>query len=218
MHRRRTSWASALDSPSGCSSSSSERSTHACTSTSRCRSWAANRSAARANPSASWLDAASTASVIARRSPAGEEVADRRMWWRLPGRFRLILGPIAGPSISHMLGDSDSDNGSRTHWEAWHADYADPTSALSIRLVAVRSEIRAALDRWRAAGHTELLTVLSACAGDGRDILGVLAEPAYRWPATVSLLETDPRNLARAERSCREAGLTGVRLLDRDAG
>jgi hypothetical protein len=32
------------------------------------------------------------------------------------------------------------------------------------------------------------------------------------------LLETDPRNLDRAERFCREAGLTGVRLLDRDAG
>ena len=64
--------------------------------------------------------------------------------------------------------------------------------------------------------------MLSACAGDGRDILGVLAEPAYRpgprSEVAVSLLETDARNLARAERFCRDAGLAGVRLLDRDAG
>ncbi|MBV9823815.1 MAG: SAM-dependent methyltransferase [Actinobacteria bacterium] len=105
-----------------------------------------------------------------------------------------------------------------TDWSAWHDDYADPASPVSIRLGVVRAGIRAALDRWRAAGRTGPLTVLSACAGDGRDILGVLAEPDYRLPAEVSLLETDPRNLARAERACREAGLAGVRLLDRDAG
>jgi hypothetical protein len=105
-----------------------------------------------------------------------------------------------------------------TDWDAWHADYADPTSALSARLAVVRSEIRAALDRREGAGWAEPLTVLSACAGDGRDILGVLAERAGQRPVAVSLLETDPRNLARAERYCREAGLAGVRLLARDAG
>jgi hypothetical protein len=110
-----------------------------------------------------------------------------------------------------------------TDWDAWHADYADPDSALSARLAVVRSEIRAALDRRAATGWTEPLTVLSACAGDGRDILGVLAEPEYRrpgapGPVTVSLLEIDRRNLARAERFCQQAGLSGVRLLARDAG
>jgi hypothetical protein len=107
-----------------------------------------------------------------------------------------------------------------TDWEAWHDDYADPSSALSARLVVVRSEIRTALDRWAAAGRSEPLTVLSACAGDGRDILGVLAERAGRSPGrvAVTLLETDRRNLARAERFCRRTGLAGVRLLDRDAG
>lgn len=103
-----------------------------------------------------------------------------------------------------------------TDWDAWQADYADPASALSARLAVVRSEIRAALDRQGAGA----LTVLSACAGDGRDILGVLAERHGRLPGVVevALLETDPRNLARAERFCRQAGLVGVRLLDRDAG
>lgn len=110
-----------------------------------------------------------------------------------------------------------------TDWEAWHDDYADPTSALSARLAVVRSEIRAAFGRWQAAGRVEPLTVLSACAGDGRDILGVLAERTDRQHdrlklVAVSLLETDRRNLDRAERFCAEAGLTGVRLLERDAG
>jgi len=107
-----------------------------------------------------------------------------------------------------------------TDWEAWHDDYADPASALSARLVVVRSEIRAAFDRRAAAGRPGPLSVLSACSGDGRDILGVLAERDGRLPGPVevTLLDTDRRNLARAERFCREAGLTGVRLLDRDAG
>jgi hypothetical protein len=110
--------------------------------------------------------------------------------------------------------------GGSTDWEAWHDDYADPTSALSARLAVVRFEIRAALARRAAADPAKPLTVLSACAGDGRDILGVLAERGARppGPVDVTLLETDPRNLARAEGFCRQAGLTGVRLLDRDAG
>lgn len=109
--------------------------------------------------------------------------------------------------------------GPGTDWSAWHDDYSDPESALSIRLAVVRSEIRRALAD-HAARQAEPLTVLSACAGDGRDILGVLAEQdeRLRGRTEVSLLETDRRNLDRAERFCRDTGLTGVRLLDRDAG
>ncbi|HST49004.1 SAM-dependent methyltransferase [Jatrophihabitans sp.] len=123
---------------------------------------------------------------------------------------------MTGPDAAYSGGPGSTD------WDAWHADYADPASALSARLEVVQSEIRADLDRRAATGRPGPLTVLSACAGDGRDILGVLAEPAYRPgarnPVAVSLLETDRRNLDRAERFCREAGLSGVRLLDRDAG
>jgi hypothetical protein len=110
--------------------------------------------------------------------------------------------------------------GGRTDWNAWHDDYADPDSALSTRLAIVRSEIRSALAASAASAASRPVTVLSACAGDGRDILGVLAERDERLPGLVeaTLLETDPRNLERAERFCRAAGLTGVRLLDRDAG
>jgi hypothetical protein len=120
------------------------------------------------------------------------------------------------PNDSGTAGGGTPGSGG-TDWNAWHDDYADPGSALSIRLVAVRSEIRAALDR---RADVEPVTVLSACAGDGRDILGVLAEQdeRLRRRVEVTLLETDRRNLDRAERFCRDAGLSAVRLLDRDAG
>lgn len=118
-----------------------------------------------------------------------------------------------------MPSENPTDGPGRTDWSAWHDDYADPASALSARLAVVQSEIRAAFDRRAAAGWRQPLTVLSACAGDGRDILGVLAERNGPLdPVTVTLLETDRRNLDRAERFCAAAGLTGVRLLERDAG
>jgi hypothetical protein len=112
----------------------------------------------------------------------------------------------------------DSGTNARTDWNAWHDDYSDPGSALSVRLAAVRSEIRRALAD--SAPGREPITVLSACAGDGRDILGVLAEQdeQLRRRVEVTLLETDRRNLDRAERFCQDAGLSGVRMLDRDAG
>ena len=110
------------------------------------------------------------------------------------------------------------DAAGHTDWNAWHDDYADPHSALSARLAIVRSEIRAALAR--RTGTAEPLTVLSACAGDGRDILGVLAEQdePLRGRVEGTLLETDRRNLERAERFCRDTGLSRVRLRDSDAG
>jgi hypothetical protein len=116
-----------------------------------------------------------------------------------------------------MPNDSGTGRDGRTDWNAWHDDYADPDSALSARLAIVRNEIRSAL-AGRAATQSGPLRVLSACAGDGRDILGVLAEAGSWGPVEVALLETDRRNLDRAERFCRDTGLSQVRLLDRDAG
>jgi len=109
---------------------------------------------------------------------------------------------------------SAAETNPRTDWDAWHSDYADAGSALSARLAIVQQQIRTAL-----ATVPGRCSVLSACAGDGRDILGVLAElgnDASR--IQVTLLETDPRNLERAARFCQQAGLSGVRLRDHDAG
>ena len=56
-------------------------------------------------------------------------------------------------------------------WAAWHGRYDDPALSLSRRLGAVQARIRDALDQ---AGPGRIRLV-SLCAGDGRDVLGVLA-------------------------------------------
>ena len=56
-------------------------------------------------------------------------------------------------------------------YEDWHRAYDDPNSDLSWRLLRVQEYIRQALD-----DHRGSVQALSACSGDGRDILGVLSE------------------------------------------
>jgi len=53
----------------------------------------------------------------------------------------------------------------------WHDAYDDPNSDLSWRLRQAQTYIRQALDHLPGP-----VTVLSRCAGDGRDVLQVLAD------------------------------------------
>jgi hypothetical protein len=61
------------------------------------------------------------------------------------------------------------------------------------------------------------LRVLSLCAGQGRDLLEVLADHPRRDDVRARLVELDPRNAAVAEAASRTAGLTGVEVLTADA-
>jgi SAM-dependent methyltransferase len=99
-----------------------------------------------------------------------------------------------------------------THWEAWHGAYADPTSSLSRRLRVVQDHIRRFLDET----VPRPVRVLSLCAGDGRDLLEVLAErdDAHRVAAT--LVELDPGLADRARESAR--AFAGVDVRTADAG
>jgi hypothetical protein len=56
-------------------------------------------------------------------------------------------------------------------WLAWYRPYDDPDARLSQRLHAVQQQVRDALDR-AAPGP---IGVISVCAGQGRDLLGVLS-------------------------------------------
>ena len=56
-------------------------------------------------------------------------------------------------------------------WHSWHEDYDRPDSALAHRLRAVQTLIRQALDE----AATGPLRIVSLCAGQGRDLLEVLA-------------------------------------------
>lgn len=101
--------------------------------------------------------------------------------------------------------------GSTTDWEAWHADYADPTSMLSERLRVVQAHI----DRWLDSTAPLPVTVVSACAGDGRDLLDVLHRRPDAARVRATLIESDPRNADRARQ--RTGGLDAL-VQQADAG
>lgn len=98
-------------------------------------------------------------------------------------------------------------------WEAWHRPYDEPGSNLARRLAVVQQRLREAIDA-RPAGAIRLV---SMCAGQGRDVIPVLAEHARGREVEALLVELDPRNAAAAEAGVRAAGLSKVRVLCGDA-
>jgi len=96
-------------------------------------------------------------------------------------------------------------------WVAWHQAYDAPDSPLARRLILVQDQLRLALDR-APAGPVRLL---SLCAGEGRDVLGVLASHPRREDVRARLLELNPRlaAAARAEAAAQELDLD-VRTTD----
>jgi hypothetical protein len=96
-------------------------------------------------------------------------------------------------------------------WVAWHGPYADPESPLSRRLRAVQGHIAAWLDD--SAGE---LRAVSVCAGQGNDLLGVLATRPDAARVRARLVELDETNVAAARAAAAE--LPGVEVLRADAG
>jgi hypothetical protein len=98
-------------------------------------------------------------------------------------------------------------------WVAWHAGYDDPSSFLSVRLQLVREHLSRALDE-APAGPVRLV---SLCAGQGRDVLGVLPGHPRRQDTSAVLVETNPDNAALARGRAAEAGLSQVEVREADA-
>jgi hypothetical protein len=99
-------------------------------------------------------------------------------------------------------------------WQAWHHDYDVPDSPLRRRLATVQGHVRAALD----AAPPGPLRVVSGCAGQGRDLLEVLADHPRCEDVTARLVELDPGIAALAERSAQSKGLRRVEVVVGDAG
>lgn len=89
-------------------------------------------------------------------------------------------------------------------WHAWHDDYDRPDSVLAARLRVVQERIREVFD----TAPPGPLRVVSLCAGQGRDLLGALAEHPRAGDVTARLVEIDPRNADAARSASRAAGLT----------
>ncbi|MFZ1116738.1 MAG: class I SAM-dependent methyltransferase [Propionibacteriaceae bacterium] len=95
----------------------------------------------------------------------------------------------------------------------WHETYDDPASDLSWRLRQVQAYIRSALDQMDGQR-----TVLSLCAGDGRDVLQVLAERDDSSRIQTTLLELHPVLAQRARDVAAASGLANVTVRTVDAG
>jgi hypothetical protein len=99
------------------------------------------------------------------------------------------------------------------NWSEWHQQY-DESPALMGRLRAVREQLRTTLDEF-PAGPIEIVSV---CAGDGRDLIGVLSDHPRRQDVGVSLLDTDRASLNRGRAAAEAAGVQSqVRFLLADA-
>jgi hypothetical protein len=99
------------------------------------------------------------------------------------------------------------------NWVEWHRAYDDPSSELSARLGSVRAHLGRALDD-APAGRVRLV---SLCAGQGRDVLGVLPQHPRRADVQALLVELDPQNAEAARERAAAAGLTQVEVRQADA-
>lgn len=86
-------------------------------------------------------------------------------------------------------------------WRVRHEAYADPSSPLARRLEVVRRRLRPVLDEV----DRQPPRLLSLCAGNGRDVIPVLAEHGQ---VVAVLVESDPQLAAWATAAAFAAGLT----------
>ncbi len=90
------------------------------------------------------------------------------------------------------------------HWWRWHEMYEDPDSPLSERLRLVQAGVREALDR-QAAGA---ISIVSMCAGQGRDVIDIVAGHPRRAEVRALLVEREPSLVAFAQERAVAFGVT----------
>jgi hypothetical protein len=109
----------------------------------------------------------------------------------------------------------DRDPGKRSKdWQRWHDAYDDPHSHLSRRLAIVVARLAEAV----AAAKPGPINLVSACAGQGRDVVGALAGHPRAGDVRGRLVELDPVNVQRARDGLEAVGLQGIEVLEADAG
>ena len=105
-----------------------------------------------------------------------------------------------------------------SHWVRWHAPYDDPASNLSLRLQTVQAMVRAVLDDALSPERDDPIRIVSLCAGQGRDVIDVVATHPRRALVSALLVELDPVLVAFARTRADAAGVGGqVRVVEGDA-
>jgi hypothetical protein len=88
----------------------------------------------------------------------------------------------------------------------WHRAYEDPASPLSTRLRLVQDGVRDVLDHHPAGS----IRVVSICAGQGRDVIDVVAGHPRAADVRAVLVERDPALVAFARDRAAAAGVSDV--------
>jgi hypothetical protein len=101
----------------------------------------------------------------------------------------------------------------RPYWVQWHNLYEPPERVVAQRLLIVQRLIRDFL----ASRSGDEIRVVSICSGQGRDILGVLADHPGRLSVNGRLVELDPTSTVEAARQALAAGLGGIEIVTGDA-
>lgn len=117
--------------------------------------------------------------------------------------------------------DGGAEPAGASHWVRWHAPYEDPSSTLSRRLAAVQSMVSAALDEIpRPPTHPGPIRMVSLCAGQGRDVIDVVAAHPKGAEVSALLVELDPSLVAFARDRAAAAGpgvADRIRIVEGDA-
>jgi hypothetical protein len=127
----------------------------------------------------------------------------------IPGSHEAGGGAAAGDgdggSGGAAAGDGDGGGagGDDAHWVRWHQMYEDPDSALSVRLRLVQQGVREVLDH-HAPGP---IHIVSICAGQGRDVIDVVAAHRRRADVRARLVELDHALVAFARARAAAAGV-----------
>jgi SAM-dependent methyltransferase len=98
-------------------------------------------------------------------------------------------------------------------WSDWHEEYDDPDSELAGRARGVQRLVAGVL----ADCPPGPITVISVCGGQGRELIGALAEHPRRADVSGRLVELDPDNAAYARRSAAAAHVDGLEIVNGDA-
>jgi hypothetical protein len=97
-------------------------------------------------------------------------------------------------------------------WLDWHRSY-DEDPSMAQRLRVVQNRIAEALDRCPPGS----IRVISACAGDGRDLLGALSDHPRARDVSARLVELAPELVEAGRARASRAGLIGVEFAQGDA-
>jgi hypothetical protein len=127
------------------------------------------------------------------------------------------MAPGDHPEAAAVSEGASGSVTSDTHWMRWHAAYEDPASPLSLRLRIVRSMVGDFLDRVPAS-HLGPVRMVSMCAGQGRDVIDVVATHPRGRDLSALLVELDPGLAAFARERAAAAGVAEqVRIVEGDA-